>query len=208
MMPSRNLFFDLDGTLIDAGQRLFQLFNNLVPESSFTFEEYWNLKRNQIGHSAILQNHFQYSDQQIDVFEKDWMEKIEAEEWLALDKPFEGVTGFLKKLGAENNLFIVTARQSVDAVTKQVGSFGWNGLFKNIFITQHLREKAAMISDAVEYSKQDWVIGDTGMDILTGKKLDMKTAAVLTGFRNREALEKYQPDFILNSVLDLEQVVQ
>ena len=35
-----NIFFDLDGTLLDSKERLYYLFQHLVPECKFSFEEY------------------------------------------------------------------------------------------------------------------------------------------------------------------------
>ena len=53
-----NIFFDLDGTLVDASERLYCLFCDLIPECTFTKEEYWDLKRNKINHQKILEKYF------------------------------------------------------------------------------------------------------------------------------------------------------
>ena len=45
-----NIFFDLDGTLIDSKLRLYSLFQKLVPESILTYDEYWKYKMNKISH--------------------------------------------------------------------------------------------------------------------------------------------------------------
>jgi phosphoglycolate phosphatase len=71
-----NIFFDLDGTIFDSKERLYRLFQELVPQSNLTFEEYWSLKRNKIGHKTIIANYFKDID--FIQFEKKWMELIET----------------------------------------------------------------------------------------------------------------------------------
>ena len=92
------IFFDLDGTLIDSKDRLYRLFQHLVPVSNLTFEAYWDYKRNKIDHRKILETRHFFSEQDIVSFQKNWMDKIELPEWLAFDKPFKGVTAYLMEL--------------------------------------------------------------------------------------------------------------
>ena len=49
-----NLFFDLDGTLLNSRKRLYTLFQDLIPESKLSIDEYWDLKRDKIDHKTIL----------------------------------------------------------------------------------------------------------------------------------------------------------
>lgn len=195
-----NLFFDLDGTLINAQKRLYALFQNLVPASKLTFEEYWLLKRNKVNHQNILTDQFNYSPEDYQKFEHLWINEIEKKEWLNLDEPFEGVSVFLQKLKPQHKIYIVTARQSKEMVEKQLASFGWNNIFDAVFITEQKQDKFSLINGKVSVTPDDWFIGDTGMDIEVGKKLGIKTAAVLSGFLNREKLESYQPDLIIADV--------
>ena len=51
-----------------------------------------------------------------------------------------------------------------------------------------------------------YYIGDTEIDILTAKNAGVKSIAVTWGFRNRDFLEKYKPDFIVTTpeeILDI-----
>lgn len=198
-----NIFFDLDGTLIDSKERLFSLFQYLVPESTFTFEEYWKLKKKGIGHKQILLNHFNYTSERISAFEERWMAKIELEEWINLDQPFERITDYLIALGKNHKLFVVTARQSKEIVMRQIEQYGWRNIFEKILVTCQKTEKHDLISRHVSVTCDDWFIGDTGNDIRTGKELGINTVAVLTGFLSKEKLLEYTPDFIIERVTDL-----
>ena len=46
------------------------------------------------------------------------------------------------------------------------------------------------------------MVGDTGMDIIEGKHLNMQTVAVLTGFLSEKILNEYNPDKLVSSVLN------
>lgn len=198
-----NIFFDLDGTLIDSRQRLYFLFQSLVKESVFSFDEYWVHKRNKKSHREILSEMLHYSVVQISDFEEKWMARIEEPEWLSLDKPFDGISEFLKELKQNNSLFVVTARQSELKALEQLEQLGWSEIFDKIFVTGQKLEKYEMIQGSVKLTPADWFVGDTGKDIQTGKKLGIRTAAVLSGFLSHESLLPYEPDLIRDNVLAL-----
>jgi phosphoglycolate phosphatase len=197
-----NIFFDLDGTLINSKLRLFNLFNSLVTDSVYTFEEYWEIKQNKFSHQEILVNHFGYTENQFKVFQEKWMCEIEKKEWLNLDVPFDGVTQYLTNMMKYADLYIVTARQSKERVSEQLNLFGWKEIFKKVLVTSQVTSKAELIHLNVKINKNDWIVGDTGNDIMTGKKLGISTAAVLSGFINKSCLLKYQPDLILENVIN------
>ena len=196
------IFFDLDGTLIDSKQRLYRLFQHLVPSSVLTFEEYWSYKKHKIDHKKILETKFSFSEKNIVSFQKNWMDKIELPEWLAFDKPFKGVTAYLIELQKQHELYLVTARQFESSVLMQLADFGWTGIFTKVFVTAQKSEKIDMLENAVSTNSADWFVGDTGKDIETGKSLGIQTAAVLSGFLNQEKLTEYKPDIIVNTVID------
>ena len=196
------IIFDLDGTLIDSRERLYSLFQHLVPASDLTFEAYWNYKRNKIDHRKILETRYLFSEHAIVSFQKNWMDKIELPEWLAFDKPFKGITAYLMELKKQHDLYLVTARQYEASVLVQLAEFGWTNIFTKVLVTAQKTEKINLINNAIATNLADWFVGDTGKDIETGKSLGMQTAAVLSGFLNREKLMEYNPDLIINCVTD------
>jgi phosphoglycolate phosphatase len=198
-----NIFFDLDGTLIDSRERLYFLFQHLVKESDLSFDEYWKYKRSKISHRDILLKIFRYSDHQISVFEEKWMLCIEEKEWLVFDKPFEGVLDYLNSIRKKHVLFLITARQSKVKTIEQLDRLGFLDVFERVFITGQKLEKYDLIANVINLSKEDWFVGDTGKDIQTGKKLGMRTAAVLSGFLSKESLLEYYPDLIATDVMKL-----
>jgi phosphoglycolate phosphatase len=203
MLSAVNIFFDLDGTLVDAKKRMFQLFSELVPNHTLSFDAYWAIKREGKSHEYILKDLFQYSEHDFLSFEQNWMQLIETPTLLKLDEPFEGVTEKLNELSGENQLFLVTNRQNSTLVYEQIEQFNWVPFFKKILVTEQKISKKDLILNFVQkklLSNKDWLVGDTAQDILTGKQLNVRTAAVLTGFLGEGKLQNYAPDIIASSV--------
>jgi len=195
------IFFDLDGTLINSKIRLYSLFQELVPVSNFSFDEYWDFKQNKINHATILRKKYNFDENSILNFNNEWLQLIETDRFLKLDTPIDGVGEFLLKLKEKGiELFVVTARQDKVKAVKQIEDFGWLGIFNEILVTEHKKSKIGLMHNVLKGSSNGWMIGDTGKDIQAGKELSLKTAAVLTGFLNKKVLISYSPDLILDDV--------
>ena len=198
-----NLIFDLDGTLIDSRMRLYSLFRHLVPETSFSFSEYWRLKRNKVSHQQILADRFGFDGVAIERFTKNWMDLIETPEFLGLDVSIPGIDQALERLQERARLHVCTARQHRTSALEQIERFALSTFFDHVLVTEQTESKQALISARVPgLGAQDWMIGDTGHDIQAGKTLGIKTCAVLSGFQNRAILSGYAPDLILDSAVE------
>jgi phosphoglycolate phosphatase len=195
-----NIIFDFDGTLIDSKERLFKLFSFLVPQSKLDFKAYWEIKKQGIGHAEILEKHFNYHSSAIQEFQLKWHEEIEKQEWINYDTPILGVEKKIIELFENHQLHLVTARQSYEMAINQINALQWDKYFTSILVTKQEKEKSQLILENIKIQKEDWILGDTGKDILTGKTLQINTAAVLTGFLNEEKLKNYNPDIIIDSV--------
>ena len=192
-----NLIFDLDGTLIDSRLRLYRLFQALVPQSNLTYERYWAFKQEKVSNQTILAAEFAFDAAAVEVFVADWMDRIEAPEFLSLDKNFPGMHQALKKLRKQAKLHVCTARQAKQPVYYQLERLGLLPYFDSIMVTEQNRGKEELVAKIPDLERHDWIIGDTGRDIQVGKMLGLKTCAVLTGFLNEESLRAYEPDLIL-----------
>lgn len=205
---TRNLFLDFDGTIIDSRQRQYQLFCDLVPESQFSFDQYWVIKRKKISQSNMLKKYFGYDSTEIASIHEIWMREIEDPVRLALDRPFDGIDAFLNEASKCFTLYLVTARQTPDFVIKQIDKFGWSRLFSQILVTEQSCSKSELIDEKVDYSASDIIIGDTGEDIITGKSLGLGTIAVTYGTLGCDVLKGYSPDYLVESAYKLNEALQ
>jgi len=197
-----NLIFDLDGTLIDSRPRLYCLFQQLVPASNLSHESYWAFKQDKVSNETILAREFGFNLIAIKCFVADWMARIEAPEFLALDKNFHGIHETLDRLGTQASLHVCTARQHRQPVIDQLDRLGVSHYFDSVMVTEQSRSKEELIAALPGLGPDDWILGDTGKDIQVGQALGIKTCAVLSGFLSEKSLVPYGPDLVLPAVTD------
>lgn len=204
-----NIVFDLDGTLINSKLRLYRLFQHLAPDSSLTYEQYWAFKQNKVSNETILSSELGHDQGQVTRFVAQWMTLIESPPYLALDGNFAGIHASLAGLQQQADLHVCTARQQRQPVLKQLASLDLLQFFKQVLVTEQKHSKESLIAAHVAgLSTQDWLVGDTGKDIQVGKLLSMKTCAVLSGFLSKESLQSYDPDLVVDSVVDFRRTAQ
>jgi len=195
------IIFDLDGTIICSKKRLHELFSDLTKSRQLSFSDYWDLKFNRQSNQNILKSKFNYSDNEIEYFVKNWMELIEDDKYLEMDMLIDGVEDFLAGHSQNNELYICTARQSIQQVEKQLKRLAIFHFFQDVFVTeQKCSKKDLLVNKKLRLDKRDWIVGDTGHDIITGKELGIKTCAVLSGFMSQNALALYFPDIVIQDV--------
>ena len=199
------IIFDLDGTLICSKKRLYELFCNLIQSRDLSFSDYWNLKYIGNSNQDILRERFDYTKAEISNFVNGWMKKIECEYYLEMDTLIDGTIEFLERIIQNNSLYICTARQSTCQVAKQLESLSISKYFENIFVTEQKNSKAELLKNSgLKFTKHDWIIGDTGHDIITGKEIGINTCAVLSGFMSLDALIGYSPDIIVANIAKID----
>jgi phosphoglycolate phosphatase len=197
-----NLIFDLDGTLIDSKLRLHALFQKLAPSPGLEYSRYWELKRAKISNATILADLFGLGDDKIQTFVTDWMALIEDPEFLALDICLPGAKDTLERLGSFAVLHACTDRQHELLALAQLERLRIRHYFREVLVTgQRISKELLIRRRIVEFTEHDWIIGDTGRDVLTGRALGIHTCAVLSGFQSRAVLKGYEPDVILDSVV-------
>lgn len=202
-----NIFFDLDGTLINSGDRLYSLFQFLVPKSNLSYNEYWNLKRNKNTHEMILSKLFDYDKKQIFQFEQQWLTLIETEEYLSKDYTYPNVLETLKNLKQRYTLYLVTARQNIENTISELKRLLIFNYFEKILITERKYTKNEIILKNIkDLSKEDIIVGDTGKDVQVGKLLNIRTIVVTNGFLNETILKSYNPDKLINDLKELNNV--
>ena len=191
------IFFDFDGTLLDSSERLYRLFCDLIPDCTFSKEQYWEMKRNKINHKMILEQFFpQYNYEE---FEQKWMSLIEKEEYLNYNSLYKFSKDVLEKLYLDNELYLLTARQSKENLLKELKRFDIDKYFTEVLVTENKRTKLDMLNE-IRLSKDDILVGDTGKDIQAAEAAGIKSVAVTDGFMSEEKLKEYCPDYLINNL--------
>lgn len=201
-----NIVFDLDGTLIDSSERLYRLFQKLIPESKFTKSEYWRLKRDKINHETILNRFFPMYD--FDNFEKEWMKKIEDGFYLHMDRLYDDTIIVLEKLGKIHDMTLLTSRQNRIMLYEELEWMGIRKYFKTILVTEQKITKEKLLSGILSGNRlmkadRDLFISDMGADILAGRNMGYKTVGISHGFMSRRRLEEYEPDYLIDELSEI-----
>lgn len=202
-MKMKKMFLDFDGTLADPKKRLYELFKKLESRCDLTFEEYWEIKSIGINQRDFLETYYQRSDEEVQYFKRQWMQEIESTAMLSMDALFPESVPFLDRATERYDLYLVSARQRLEPLENQLKYFGINKYFADVIVTGNKKPKNELISEFCTSCSADVFVGDTGEDVLAGKALGVKTVAVSTGVMNRERLSKYFPDYLVDSLTDI-----
>jgi len=131
------------------------------------------------------------------------MALIESPSFLEMDANFTGMHETLEELKESARLYVCTARQFVDPVYVQLETLNLLEYFDEVMVTEQRNTKEFLIAQKVpNLTPNDWVVGDTGKDVQVGMALGVNTCAVLTGFMTADALSRYSPKIILESVIE------
>lgn len=196
------IVLDLDGTLIDSSERMYRLFQKLVPESRLSRDEYWNLKRDKNNHRMILNGLF--PDRDFEDFNRKWMNEIESNDFLEMDRCYPDTIPVLSSLKERYELILLTARQSKIRLLNEINRLGISVFFTAVLVTGGTNTKEDLIRK-IGHESSDIYVSDMGEDILLGKKYGFYTCAITHGFMNEKKLQGYLPDKIVHSLTELQE---
>lgn len=208
------LIFDLDGTLVDSKKDIatavnFALdalgFKQKDPEEIFSYigTGVKGLIRKCIGNqneSGI--------DKAAGIFES-YFSKHSVDKSLLYPHVKEILEYFRKKA-----MFILTNRsKAMSAQTLRM--LGIDKYFKEIIGADDeycVKPSACPINKIFIGSKKDrakaMIVGDMDLDVLSGKEAGIMTCAVTYGIGDRISIEKAKPDFIIDDIIELKDIIR
>lgn len=217
---------DFDGPIMDLSDRYYHVYQlcldkvkqpnqplNILPKA-----EFWAYKRAQI------------SEQQVGI--ESGLTATQAEEfkdlrdlhahqlqYLSFDRVVPGSISALEKIQASgSDLLVMTLRRTCELIP----AFTQHDLAQ--FFPPHHRyclpddyvkhgdveAKTQLMATALTELKPDpntWMIGDTEADIIAAQAHNIPVVGVLSGIRDRDRLEQYQPDKIVDNLAEAVQFI-
>jgi phosphoglycolate phosphatase-like HAD superfamily hydrolase len=206
------VFFDLDGPLLDVSGRYVALHQEILTElglRGLPGLTYWQRKRARCPEETILAEIGAAAH--VDTYVRRRLARIETPEYLAHDRAWPWAHDTLALLSAATTLVLVTARANRPLLLEQLDRLMLSPFFREVLSTPAGKrvdeQKAALIRDYLARHRhpqgQHWIVGDTEADVGAGRLTGLRTAAVLSGIRDRAFLVRAEPDFLLNDIREL-----
>src|SRR5437899_5350604 len=119
-----DVYFDLDGTLIDVSDRHYTVYSTIAEKLNFrplSYDHYWSLKRAGTPLAQILEESGTVKN--IEGFKAMWLSLIEQDDYLDRDTLLPRTAALLKRLQLKHTLSLVTLRHSQRALARQLDRF-------------------------------------------------------------------------------------
>jgi phosphoglycolate phosphatase-like HAD superfamily hydrolase len=210
MSSNKTIFFDLDDTLINTSERHYRVYCNIIKvlnlEEPIDKNEFWKLKREGISTVNILNG---IDNGILEKFSKLWIDKIEEKNYLFYDTLLQRTLSLLSNLKDER-LILLTMRNNRGNLIWEIKKLDLYDYFKSILSCSPLqfRDKTVPIINYINNNhsvttENSVIVGDSEIDIITGKKLNMTTISVSYGIRSKDILLPFKPDYCLNDITEI-----
>ncbi|MEO8398979.1 MAG: HAD family hydrolase [Ignavibacteriaceae bacterium] len=209
----KHICFDLDGTLIDSYQNIFNATIKTLKQLKIEESLYEPDFQKRIGH------HF------LDIFSELNIPVIDIEEFINIFKGFyfdfiddskiyNGVENVLNSLNDHKIKISLLTTKSQDQADKIIDYFSLRKYFslvmgrRNGIPIKPSAEPLLIICKELNVDPTDTlIVGDSELDINCGKNAGVQTCAVSYGYRSEEKLLKEKPDFIVNRIEELNKII-
>jgi phosphoglycolate phosphatase len=222
-MQKRLLLFDIDGTLIHSGGAGVRALKSAFKERFGVADDLHGIEIAGMTDSGIVvsilkKNDIPATNENIGAFLDSYVHFLSLELPRRKGKLLPGVLDLLEKLKSRPQLVLglLTGNVSRGARLKLEHYGVWHFFEFGAFADDHqdrnrlgsFARVRAKEKHGREFSpSQIDVIGDTPRDIACGKAIGARTIAVATGTWSREELAKYQPDFLIDDLSDVEGLI-
>jgi len=222
-MQKRLLLFDIDGTLIHSGGAGVYALKSVLKERFGIADDLRDIEIAVMTYSGIVvsilkKHNFPATNENVSAFLDSYVHFLSLELPRRKGKVLPGVLKLLERLKLRPHLVLalLTGNVSRGAQLKlehygvwhffEFGAFADDHRDRNRlgpFARARAEEKHGRAFSASEID----VIGDTPRDIACGKSFGARTIAVATGTWSRDDLAKYQPDFLIEDLSDVESII-
>ena len=212
---------DFDGPIMDLSDRYYHVYQLCLaavkqpdrPITIFSKSKFWAYKQAQIS-EIQLGIDSGLTPTQAEAFKE--MRDLHAHQlqYLPLDRVVPGSISALEKIQASgSDLLVMTLRRTCELMP----AFDRYNLAR-FFPTHHryclpddyvkhddVRAKTQLMTAALGELPPDpdtWTIGDTEADIIAAQTYNIPVIGVLSGIRDRDRLEQYQPDKIVSNLAE------
>lgn len=206
----KNIFFDLDGPLLDVRERYYFVYKQFVTGQGgipLSMEQYWDLKKSNASLEKLLLLS-RCDGVKAAEFKRHLSAHREELSSLTLDRLQPKVKEILGYLSQHYVLYLITLRRNKENLFRQLEELGILAYFKEVLTMapttdKKWKHKVDLLTEHSLHDQAGMIIGDTPTEILAGKKTGLTTIAVSNGIRSEGLLQKAEPHLLLNSAEEL-----
>jgi phosphoglycolate phosphatase len=219
----RLLLFDIDGTLIHSGGAGVHALKSAFTERFGIADDFHDIEIAGMTDSgivvSILNKHkIPATNENVSAFLDSYVHFLSLELPRRMGKLLPGVLELLEKLKSRPHLVLalLTGNVSRGAQLKLEHYGVWHFFEFGAFADDHHdRNRLGTVARARAKEKHGRqfaaseidVIGDTPRDIACGKAIGARTIAVATGRWRRDELARYEPDFLIDDLSDVQGII-
>jgi phosphoglycolate phosphatase-like HAD superfamily hydrolase len=213
------LITDFDGPIMDVSERYYQVYQYCLKEvqepgegvKQLSKSEFWQLKRAQVPERQIgLMSGLEA--EQAQKFTQLRRQTVHTLPYLIYDQPVPDAIATLEKIQHLGIDLVVMTMRRVRELDAALESYDLGRFFpperryclSNDYVkTTDVEDKPLLMARAVEElapCESVWMVGDTEADIAAAKSHEVPFVGVLSGIRDRDRLEQYQSNFIVNNL--------
>lgn len=207
---------DFDGPIMDLTDRYYHVYQLCLaqvrePNQSIkvlTKAEFWTYKRAKVSEQQVgIRSGLTAA--QAETFKQIRDRTAHQLEYLPLDRVIPGAIPALEQIQASGiELIVMTLRRTceLNVAFEQYGLDRFFPLDRRYCLADDyhkqgdIKDKTQLMAQALSELKPDpdtWMIGDTETDIIAAQTHGIRVIGVLSGIRDLDRLEQYQPDRIL-----------
>ncbi|MDR0828790.1 MAG: HAD family hydrolase [Prevotellaceae bacterium] len=212
------IIFDLDGTLLNTIEDLAASVNFALEKLNLpthTVDNYKFMVGNGVNNllRRALPENVRYDTDTFQMLHHNFLNNY-AENCENATKPYSGIADLLEKLQS-NGIKIAVASNKIHSATEE--------LVKNIFPTINfvaifgqkdgfpIKPDPKVVEEILKIAqvqKSDTLyIGDSCVDMQTAQNAEIDVVGVTWGFRPKSELEEYNPNFIVDTTKELEEII-
>jgi len=215
-MSYSSIIFDLDGTLLDTLQGIAETANTTLVRHNFPVhpqKDYMQFVGD--GLSVLIERITpQGTEQYLRENCRQMFLQLYAENWQKNCRPYPGIDELLTAVVKKSITISVLSNKPHAFTQLFVNRYFPAVPFSQIYGQREGVAKKPDPTVALQIARQQKLlpekmlfVGDTAIDIRTGKAAAMATAAVTWGFRGIDELQAEKPDILVNTPMDLLQYV-
>lgn len=206
--------FDLDGTLLNTLDSIAYYVNNTMKHFGLPVIETEKI-RTFVGNGAknLISRSLRYNGSELDAEKvlSVYIEKYNSDA-LYLVKPYDGIRELLSKLHENGVTLAVLSNKPHSSTSIMIDEIFGKDLFSVVrgpYNNEKVKPEPAVANEIAKgFEKENcFFIGDSDVDIETGKNALMHTVGVTWGFRDRDVLQNAGAEKIVSKAADIADIV-